>query len=192
MKLKQCVLTIAIVLLVTFAKAQDVSSTVNIISVTPAQAEVISFVQNAEKGQGLSFVAYPGFAPDLQVNGVSKPWGFGVAALYPLNQYTFTGLRIDYMGDAFFAPSVDVGFKADIQLFGHTVTPFAIGGAIAPLQGAGDKTKEIGAIVGSGFTSCVWKSTDGKKAVNVFYAAEHWTLFNGVIHRPGVALTVKF
>jgi hypothetical protein len=159
---------------------------------SPAQAQAISFIQGADQAGGLSFAAYPGFAPDLQVNGVSKSWGFGVAALYPLSKYAFTGVRIDYMGDAFFAPSVDVGFKADIQLFGHTVTPFAIGGAIAPLQGAGDKTKEVGAIVGSGFTSVIWKSADGKKMVNLFYAVEHWTLFNGVVHRPGAAFSVKF
>jgi len=28
--------------------------------------------------------------------------------------------------------------------------------------------------------------------VQAYYACEHWTIFSGVIHHPGVALTVRF
>lgn len=164
------------------------------------KTRVISLAQGVNDAKQLSFALYPGYAPDLTINGVHKPWGFGAAALYPVYNAGafsgFTGLRIDYLGDEFFAPSADIGIKADIQLhlFGRdfVVTPMAYGGMIFPLQGAGDKNMDLGAIVGGGVYSTLWQSADKRMAFTVFAAAEKWTLFDGVIYRPGAAFTFKF
>lgn len=156
------------------------------------KAELINLAQGVNEARSISVAAYPGFAPDIKVNGVSSKWGAGVAALYPINAYSFAGVRLDYLGDQFWMPSCTVGLKADLTILGkYNVTPFTIGGAIFPLSGS-TQDGQVGAIVGGGFTSCLWKSEDGKRAFNVFYAVEKWTLFQGVIHRPGVAFSMKF
>lgn len=152
----------------------------------------IGFVQGVVTNKTLTVTAYPSYAPDLTINGEKKSWGFGVAALYPLGDYAFTGARLDYLGDQYWSPSVTVGCKADVQLFGHNFTPFALGGAIIPLGGAGSDNHSVGAIVGGGIYTTVWQSADKKTSVQAYYAAEHWTIFSGVVHHPGVALTFKF
>ena len=156
------------------------------------RSELISLAQGVNAARGISIAVYPGFAPDIKSAGVSSSWGAGVAALYPINDYSFAGVRLDYLGDQFWMPSCTVGLKADLTLLGkYTITPFTVGGAIFPVSGS-TQDGGVGAIVGGGFTSCLWKSTDGRRAFNVFYAVEKWTLFSGVIHRPGVAFSMKF
>jgi hypothetical protein len=157
-----------------------------------SKGSIISFVQGVNTAHAISIAAYPGYAPDLKVSGVTKAWGFGVAALYPLGDHAFTGLRFDYLGNSFFAASADVGVKADVQLFGHTFTPFTVAGVLTPLQGAGSDNLAVGAILGAGVTTTFWKSANGKTAINGFFECEKWTIFPGVIYRPGVAVTVSF
>lgn len=158
----------------------------------------VSLAQDISDAKQLTGVIYPGYAPNLKVNGVSKPWGLGVAILYPLGDYAFTGARLDFLGNNWFAPSVNVGLQAHLKVFGFDVTPFTMGGAIMPLTGAGDKNTTVGAILGAGVTATVWQSKDsngkpdGKAALNIFGAVERWTLYDGQIYRPGVALTVHF
>lgn len=148
--------------------------------------------ENVEASHQISVLAYPGYAPDLKVNGTSKPWGMGVALLYPVGDYAFTGARLDFMGNNWFAPSVNVGLKADIQLFGYKVTPFTMAGAVMPLSGAGSQNTVVGAIVGGGFNALVWQSKDGRASLNIFAAVEKWTQYDGQIYRPGAAFTVKW
>ena len=186
-------------LLSNFTQAQDtitISGTLNggLAAVTNgnAKTQLIALGQGVNDAKAFSVAIYPGFAPDIKSSGVSSKWGAGIAALYPINPYSFAGLRLDYMGDQFWMPSCTVGLKADLTILGKfNVTPFTIGGAIFPLSGS-SQDGSVGAIVGAGFTSCLWKSDDGKRAFNVFYAVEKWTLFQGVIHRPGVAFSMKF
>jgi hypothetical protein len=159
------------------------------------KARLISLAEGVNDAKAFSLAVYPGFAPDIKVNGVKSQWGAGMAVLYPttsLVPYSFAGARLDYLGDQFWQPSVTLGFKADVLILGkYNVSPFTLGGAIFPLSGS-SQDGQVGAIVGGGFTSCLWKSDDGKRAFNVFYAVEKWTLFDGVIHRPGVAFSMKF
>lgn len=152
----------------------------------------LSFAQGVSSNKSLTLTAYPSYAPDLKIAGENKSWGFGVAALYPLGDYAFTGARLDYLGDQFWSPSVTVGCKADVQLFGRNFTPFVIGGAIIPLGGAGDDNHAVGAIVGSGVTTSLWAAANGKSSVNLYFAVEKWSIFQGVIYHPGVAATFKF
>lgn len=156
------------------------------------QTSWITFAQNVSSNKSLTLTTYPSYAPQLTIKGTTKSWGFGVAALYPLSDYAFTGARLDYLGDQFWSPSVTVGCKADVQLFGHNFTPFALGGAILPLGGAGEDNHNLGAVIGTGIYTTVWQSADKKTSVQAYYAIEKWTIFTGVIHHPGVAVTFKF
>ena len=156
------------------------------------KAALIGFAQGVNQVKAVSVGVYPAYAPDLVVNGEKHVWGVGIAALYPVSQYSFAGLRLDYLGGQFWMPSCTVGLKADMQILGHNVTPFTIGGAIFPVSDAGDRNGQVGAIVGAGITANIWQSDDSKKSLNLFYACEKWTIFDGVIHRPGVAFSFKF
>ena len=168
------------------------------VNVSPElKTSLISFVQGVSTNHSLILALYPSYAPDLNIDGKNKPWGAGFAALYPiapdtLGNHVYTGLRFDYLAGQFFAASADVGLKADVQLFGHTFTPFVVGGGLIPLQGGGSGNYELGAIVGGGINTAVWQSANGKLTVNLFAEYEHWTLFNSGIYHGGTALNFKF
>lgn len=167
-------------------------------SSAPAQdkswlSQAVTFEQGVAEAKTITVAAYPSYAPALTVNGSRKPWGFGVAAIYPLGNNLFTGIRGDFLGGSFFAASADVGLKADVQIFGHNVTPFAITGVISPFFGAGQENQSVGGIIGAGFHANVWHSKDKNKTFNVFFEAEHWTIYSDVIiYHPGAAFTLKF
>lgn len=155
-------------------------------------SRLISFEQQAIEAKQLTIAAYPGYAPDLKVDGNEKPWGAGLAALYPVaSSHTLVGARIDWLADSFWAPSANVTLQADVQLLGHNFTPFAIGGAIFPLGGAGDDNGEVGAIFGGGVYTTVWKPSD-KASLQVFAAYERWTNLDVSVYRPGVAFTLTW
>jgi hypothetical protein len=159
---------------------------------TEDKQAVFSFVQDVKQAREITVALYPSYSPKLVCNGEARKWGAGLAALYPLTQYTYAGLRLDYAGGQFWMPSCTAGLKADVQLFGHTITPFLTGGAIFPLSGAGDRNGQVGAIVGTGITSVIWSSEDKKRFLNFFYAIEKWTIFDGETHHIGAAFTLKF
>jgi hypothetical protein len=155
---------------------------------------IIGFAQGTSDSKQLTVAAYPGYAPNLTLSdGTKAPWGAGIALLYPvLSQYAFVGARVDWLANQFWAPSLNVTLKADVQLFNHTFTPFVLGGTIVPLGGAGDANREFGAIVGTGIYTTIWRPTEAT-SLQVFYAFEHWyNPLNCDVHRPGVAFTVKF
>lgn len=156
-------------------------------------SDLVKLNQDINNAKELTVAVYPGYAPDLTIAGVKKPWGAGVALLYPVAANVFIGGRIDYLGDSFWAPSAEVGLKLDVILFNKfAVTPFTVGGVIVPLAGAGSQNGDVGAIVGAGIKAHLWTFAGGKGSLDCFYVAEHWTIFSGVIHRPGLALTYKF
>jgi hypothetical protein len=170
---------------------------------TPADSSWFQLARGASDAGQITVAVYPGYAPGLLVDTgefelKKKEWGMGMALLYPVGDFVLVGGRLDYMADEFWMPSVTLGLKADIKLFNKLiVTPFTIGGAIMPLSGAGEANHDVGAIVGGGIYSTVWNWHDSKGVskggLQVFYAAEYWSLWDGVIiHRPGVAFTVRF
>jgi hypothetical protein len=192
MKIKSILLAVALCAGLFTASAQVPVNT-NTIIAPDLKSSAITFVQGASDAKVISFAVYPSYAPGI----VKDKWGIGVAALYPiapvtLDNHAFTGLRLDYIGGKFFAATASVGAKADVQLFGHTFTPFVVTGAIIPIQGAGNANAEVGFIAGGGVTTTIWKSADGKKAVSLFGEVEHVTLFDGQIYHGGAAFTLHF
>ena len=153
---------------------------------------IIGFSQSVSDAKQLTIAAYPGYAPNLTVDGKKAPWGGGLALLYPVaTQYTYVGARVDWLANEFWAPSADVTIKADVQLFNHNFTPFALGGMVYPLSGAGKDNHEVGAIAGAGIYTTIWKPSENT-SLQVFYAYERWFNLDTDVHRPGLSLTVKF
>jgi len=159
---------------------------------TVLKERLISFEQGVVTNHEIIVAVYPGFNPQLEVNGIKKNWGFGACGLYPLTDHTFTGIRVDYMGGQFWMPSATVGLRADFQIYGHNFSSFTTGGAIFPLSGAGQENGSIGAIVGAGVSTKVWQNAKGNMSIDAFVAVEKWTIFNGETIRPGVALNATF
>ncbi len=157
---------------------------------TPWYKDIVK-IQTIAVQTNLLVAAYPSYAPNLVVDGKKKPWGAGIAALYPLTQNAFTGVRFDYLADEFFAPTVDVGLQIPIKVFNKvTVVPFAHTGLNYMASGGGAKNGDVGGILGGGFDVKIaaFKST----SLHLFYAYERWTLFDTGIHHPGVMVQFNF
>lgn len=177
-------------------------------AITPAFAQVdlgtnatqiIAFAQGVSGNSNLTFSVYPSYAPDLiNSKGESDQWGAGVALTYSFNgdvgQYLFTGLRLDWLGSELWAPSINGGLKADVQLFGHNFTPFVYTGTVVPLGGAGSLNGEFSMIVGGGVTTRIWSGrVFGKDAsLGITAAAEHWGNFEGNVYHLAPSFTVHF
>lgn len=163
-------------------------------------SDILTFAQSVSDAKEITVALYPTYAPDIVVNGHKSQWGAGIAALYPvlpdsLGNHAYTGLRLDWVAEGFFAPSAEVGLKADVQILGHNFTPFIEGGLVYPLSArstAPSQTDSIGAIAGAGVTANIWSSASGKAQANVFVVVEKWTNFPGQIYHLGAAFTFKF
>jgi len=108
-------------------------------------------------------------------------FGGGIAAMYSLNQYALTGLRMDYVNDELWMPSINVTLQLPIKVANKvTVAPFAISGLATPLGGRGDDNGDAVGIFGAGLAVQV------SKKVGLVYDSELWTGFSGVQHRFGI------
>jgi hypothetical protein len=158
---------------------------------TPAQVTwVENFAQSILNSSGLSIAAYPSYGRDLNIGGTAHPFGFGIAAMYPVSQYAFAGMRLDYLNGNFWAPSATVGAKYTVKNLPFSPTVFTVGGLIMPLSGAGDATKSVGAITGIGFDANILHR--GNYSLDLFIEGEKWTNLPGTILHFGLAGGVKF
>jgi hypothetical protein len=155
---------------------------------------ILGFAQEANQTRTLVTAVYPSYAPSLLVDGDKKAWGFGASVLYPINDFLYTGLRVDYLGGNFWAPSINVGLKATVQVFGVNVTPMLYTGAVVPLSGAGDLNKEFGYITGGGATVAIWRGKIFKKdaVLNLAASAEKWSQFDGNVYHISPVLAIKW
>lgn len=163
------------------------------------KTNALEFVQGVSAEKNITVALYPSYAPNLiNKDGISDQWGAGLALTYhpqgAVGQYTFAGLRLDYLGSSFWAPSVSGGLKADVQVFGFNITPLAYTGAVVPIGGAGKQNGDWGVIIGGGVKADLWhgKIAGLDAKLSVFAAAEKWTQFDGMIYHLGPALTIKW
>jgi len=107
--------------------------------------------------------------------------GGGIAAMYSLNQYALTGLRMDYVNDELWMPSINVTLQLPIRVANKlTVSPFVISGLATPLGEREEDNGEAVGIFGGGLAVQV------KKNFGLVYDSEIWTGFSGVQHRFGI------
>ena len=169
-----------------------------------AKDRAIAFAQEMKDAGNLAVTLSPCYAPDVKDKaGNASQWGVSLAATYTfqdgLGKFLFTGMRLDYLGNELWAPSVNGGLRADVQIFGHTITPVAYTGVVFPLSSLQDQVGSVGFIAGTGFKAELWHGTLFKKEASLFagFAAEKWamqddTRFSGVIYRGFVGLKVRF
>ena len=184
--MKKTTLTLSAVLLAATLSAQELTNKI--------ETRIIGFAQDTSAAKSVVVAIYPSYAPELQVGGKKQQLGFGLAALYPVSQYVYTGIRVDYLGGNFWAPSINVGLKADVQLFGVNITPMLYTGGVVPLSGAGDQNKDWGYITGGGAMVSVWKGTLFKKEASLTLAAtaEKWSQFDGNVYHLAPVLRIKW
>jgi hypothetical protein len=162
----------------------------------------ISFVQNVESNKAVSVAVYPGYAPDIVVNGKKDNFGLGIAALCPasalpalegttVGNHAFVGLRFDYLAHQAFASTVGVGVRGDFQIYGHNISAFAHSGVNIPFSGFGLKNGDIGAMAGGGLYTSVYKFSDNA-SLGVQLSAEKWTQFQGYVLHGGPVFNWSF
>ena len=188
--MKKLILIGAAALLATITFSQDTN--------TPSGStknRLLGFAQDASEAKTLVVAVYPSFAPKLvDADGHKTQWGFGAAALYPIGQYAYTGFRVDYLAGEFWAPSINVGLKADVQIFGMNFTPMAYTGGVVPLAGAGEKNGDWGYIIGGGVKARVWSGkVFGKTAsLDIAATAEKWSQFDGEVYHIAPAFKIQW
>jgi hypothetical protein len=162
-------------------------------TVSNINAGWLEFVQKAGNSKQLTATVYPSYVPGLKLeDGRKAEWGVGAALMYPLGtDHVLGGVRVDYLADQLWMPSVTITPNADVQLFGHNFTAFATAGAIVPL-GKSDEEGDVGATVGAGIFTTVWKPSEAV-SLQLWAAYERWMPVLDVnVYHAGVALTVKF
>lgn len=98
--------------------------------------------------------------------------GFGLAALYKLNDFVAPMLRFDYYDDRIFNVSANLNLQAPITLFGKlTAIPFAFSGISTPLTGKNNDDMTLQGMFGIGLAIPI-----GKK-VDFVFDVEKWTSY---------------
>jgi len=173
-----------------FGASPDVKSVAEVAPPTTVQ-ELEQLGQVIFAAKSASLAIYPSYDPYITVGGVKKPFGWGAALLYPVSDYAFAGVRIDFLGNTFWAPSAVVGAKYTLANFPMTPTVFTVGGLLVPVGGAGTENNTAEAVTGVGATLVLW--TDHQHfSINVFAEGEKITNFPGINTHLGLAGGVKF
>lgn len=110
----------------------------------------------------------------------TKEYGAGICALYNLNPFVATGLRLDYVNGNVWMPSVQFQLQAPLKLFNKvTVVPFLTSGLATPLSGRGNDNLDPVGILGVGMALRVNEKWD------IVGDYEKWTSFEGNQYRFG-------
>jgi hypothetical protein len=152
------------------------------------------------------FEAHGLYAPKLQ-----NKYGGGAGVFYPLNDYVYTGLRIDWVDGGFWMPSGNAGLQLPIRPFNKfgglaaklVLTPFAYVGIGIPLSGAtvGDITipgsvqnnnGQATVITGYGLAVSVWQNKKGNVTFSLIGDREKWAGFEGSQYRAGCAFRISY
>lgn len=147
----------------------------------------------------LTLAVYPSYAPDL-INGDGRKdqWGAGAALVYSfegtVGEHLFAGVRVDYLGHEFWAPSINGGLKADLHFGSITLTPFMYTGVIWATSGAGDQNGDGGVLFGAGAKVTVWRGQllGANAEVGVGAAVEKWSNFAGQVYHIAPVLKLSF
>ncbi len=155
---------------------------------------VENVIESIFNSKSLALAVYPSYGRDIVVNGKSNPWGFGAALLYPVAEYAYAGIRLDYLSGQLWAPSATVGAKYTLKNVWSKPTIFSVGGLVytANQLRSGEQTSSVGAIAGIGIEDIVWQDKSGAYSFSLFAEGEKWTNLPGTILHVGVAGGVKF
>lgn len=148
-----------------------------------------TFANGLLTAKSITVAVYPTLAPKL--NGGS--YGAGIAALYPIGDYVFTGLRLDLLDHNFYAASASAGVQYSFHFGKVAPTVFGYTGVGAPLSGAGSKDHDVNVIGGTGVVVPFYQNGAKHLTVSAFYAGEYWSDFDKIlIHHAGVMAKFDF
>ncbi len=150
----------------------------------------------------------------LYAPGLGKKYGGGLGAFYPINDYLYAGVRLDWVNGGFWMPSGNVGLQLPLHLGNYVtniiglwatnivVTPFGYAGVAIPISGAVVGTITIGgspprdnngqptAILGWGASLLLYNAATWN--IDLLFDQEDWTGFNGKQYRFGLAWHKRF
>jgi hypothetical protein len=169
----------------------------NMTSPTSIAEDFYSGVNKLLKSTNMFWEAHAMYA-----SGLDKKVGGGIGGFYLINNYTYAGIRLDWVNGGFWMPEGNVGLQLPIVLASWlTVTPFTYGGIGVPLSGATvggitlgtaprDNQGQATAILGAGVAVKVF-NLSSKWDLGLLGDAEKWTGFAGDQYRIGLFLKRK-
>lgn len=174
MKIK---LTILLTLLALSLHAQPTTNTATDLSKSVFGRFLDFIAANPEVAAATNwtFTTYASHAKGLvDSDGDAAEWGFGFAALYPLNEYIRAGARMQYFAGDWFMPSLNVQLQSSYKPFGGKLifTPFVFTGIATPIGGS-EENGDFGTLYGIG-ASLKYPINDNWEA-GLGYAIETWS-----------------
>ncbi len=177
---------------ITTAFAQDKT----VVAPTPPTTitELENFGQTILNSSGVAVGIYPSVMLGTLPAGskATDRYGLGGIILYPVAQYAWVGLRLDYISGALYAPSATLGARYTLDKIMFKPTFFTTGGLVYTVSGAGVDTHSVGAIAGLGVIGNILTSKDGKYSLDAFIEGEKWTNLPGEVLHFGLAGGIKF
>jgi len=158
------------------------------------QSSLVNFGETILHSGGLAVGVYPSvMLGTLPVGSkATDRFGGGIFALYPVAEYAYVGLRLDWISGALYAPSATIGARYTLDKVMFKPTFFSTGGLVYTVSGAGVSTKSVGAIAGLGVIGNLKTSKDGRYTLDVFIEGEKWTNLPGEVLHFGLAGGFKF
>ena len=150
------------------------------------------FVQGVNAEKNITIGISPSYAPDLiNASGVKTNGAQWVSLTTTRKaQSVNTPLPVSawIISVQILCPVNRGGLKADVQIFGVNVTPFAYTGAAVPLSRAGDQNGDWGTIVGGGAKVSAWNGKLLGLNANLSVGLPlKWSQFDGMIYRGAFA-----
>lgn len=172
--MKQLALTLIAIPLMAFAGPEPAP--------TPTPFSIESLGATLFAAKSASFVVSPAL--------MGSNRGFGLAVLYPVSEYAFAGVRLDYFNSSFTVPSAIVGARYTLKNIRFEPTVVSYGGLIMALGGAGEQNHVVAATTGIGASATLWHNDH--LALSAIIAAEKWTNQTNPVIRPALALSATF
>jgi hypothetical protein len=156
--------------------------------------ELENFGQTILHSSGLAVGVYPSVMLGTLPAGskATDRYGVGGVILYPVSEYAWVGLRLDYISGSFWAPSATLGARYTLKNLPMKPTFFTTGGLVYAVSGAGIDTHSVGAIAGLGVIGNIITSKDGRYSLDAFVEGEKWTNLPGEVLHFGLAGGIKF
>lgn len=138
-------------------------------------------------------------AHGMYASALQQKIGGGIGGYYLFNQYTYAGLRLDWVNGGFWMPEGNAGVQLPITITSWLkLTPFTYAGIGLPLSGAQigpitlggspprDNDGQATAIIGAGLAAKFFSFDGNKWDIGGLYDAEKWTGFSGTQMRFGL------
>lgn len=177
----------------------DITGFTNIVS--PSILGGLTQITDAMKIQATNWIVEIHY---LRAPGLALKHGGGIGFFYPINNFSFAGVRADYVNGGFWMPSGSAGLQLPIKLSSwFKLTPLAYAGIAVPLSGAHvldvtvpgkirDNNGDPTAILGYGLALQIYEPANHHWNISAIVDEETWSGFAGKQHRYALTFHKKF